>query len=289
MNRLVSMGVFLHHAHFCDCLGMEAMRVKNSILTRLARIFHLLGWLYQTGKRLRSLDNATQEQRERALSEMGADCLKVLNVRVDVNRSQPENAQQRGLLVVANHVSWLDIFVISMLYPSSFIAMKEIRTWPVIGRMVSNAGAVYIDRSSRKDIDVINASISQVLEQNGNVCFFPEARTTLGNGILPLKAALFQAALNSNAPVQPLALRYYDEDVRTSAVSFAGVNLIRSLWQIVSIPHIKIKVDIGAHILPASLPEPDRFLMKDKVQEYLSPIVLSDSPAPELILPENAA
>ena len=78
--------------------------------------------------------------------------------------------------------------------------MQELKNWPIIGKMVTNAGTVYIDRSNRKDINIINAAISRVLDADGNVCFFPEARTTLGNGMLPLKAALFQAALDSNAP-----------------------------------------------------------------------------------------
>ena len=261
------------------------MNRKTPFLTRFQRIFRLLCWLFTTGKRINQLDGATVAQRHQVLREMSENCLHILNVQLHItphHEKQPET----GLLVVANHVSWLDIFALSALYPSSFIAMQEIRNWPVIGKIVSNAGAVYIDRSSRKDIDVINAAISQELERDGNVCFFPEARTTLGNGILPLKAALFQAALNSDKPVQPIALRYYDGNTRTQAVSFAGINLIRSLWQIVSIAHINVKVDIGQQILPKDLPTLDRFVMKDEVERYLTEIVLSDSPAPDKILPE---
>ena len=265
------------------------MSQKSPIRKRIARLFKLLIWLYHTGRNLHQLDHATAEQRAATLRHMGQSCLDTLGIQIHVepSSSQPSQPKQseHGLLIAANHVSWLDIFVITALYPSSFIAMQELKNWPIIGKMVTNAGTVYIDRSNRKDINIINAAISRVLDANGNVCFFPEARTTLGNGMLPLKAALFQAALDSNAPVQPIAMRYYDADERTSAVSFANANLFQSLWRVVSIEQINVKVDIAPQIHPRDLAENDRFLLKDTVEQTLLPIVLSDSPNPEQVMP----
>ena len=261
------------------------MPQKAPIRKRIARLFKLLIWLYHTGRSLRQLDNATDEHRAATLRRMGQSCLETLGIQIQVEPPSSPSQPEHGLLIAANHVSWLDIFVITALYPSSFIAMQELKNWPIIGKMVTNAGTVYIDRSNRKDINVINAAISRVLEANGNVCFFPEARTTLGNGMLPLKAALFQAALDSNAPVQPIAMRYYDANERTTAVSFANANLFQSLWRIVSIEQINVKVTVAPPLLPHDLPEPDRFLLKDQVEQTLLPIVLSDSPNPEQVMP----
>lgn len=260
------------------------MSQKAPIRKRIARIFKLLIWLYHTGRNLRRLDNATDEQRAATLRHMGQSCLDTLGIQIHVEAPNGNQAQH-GLLIAANHVSWLDIFVITALYPTSFIAMQELKNWPVIGKMVTNAGTVYIDRSNRKDINIINAAISRVLDANGNVCFFPEARTTLGNGMLPLKAALFQAALDSNAPVQPIAMRYYNANERTTAVSFANANLFQSLWRIVSIEQINVKVNIAPQLLPRDLPASDRFLLKDQVEQALLPVVLSDSPNPEQVMP----
>ncbi|MDO4656419.1 1-acylglycerol-3-phosphate O-acyltransferase [Kingella sp. (in: b-proteobacteria)] len=265
------------------------MSQKSPIRKRIARLFKLLIWLYHTGRNLHQLDHATAEQRAATLRHMGQSCLDTLGIQIHVepSSSQPSQPKQseHGLLIAANHVSWLDIFVITALYPSSFIAMQELKNWPIIGKMVTNAGTVYIDRSNRKDINIINAAISRVLDANGNVCFFPEARTTLGNGMLPLKAALFQAALDSNAPVQPIAMRYYNANERTTAVSFANANLFQSLWRIVSIEQINVKVTVAPQLLPCDLPERDRFLLKDQVEQTLLPIVLSDSPHPEQVMP----
>ena len=102
-----------------------------------------------------------------------------------------------------------------------------------------------------------------------------------------MKAALFQAALDSQAPVQPLALRYYDNEHRTQAVSFAGVNLLRSLWQILAIERIEVRVDVGDWLEPEAVGEGGRYMLKDLVEAYIKPIVLSDSPSPDAILPTD--
>lgn len=260
---------------------------RNNIFVILTRLFRLIIWLGGIGIRLHSLDKATLEQRNAILREMGESALAILNVRINLI-TPPKNTETRGTLVVANHVSWLDIFVLDALFPSSFIAMKELQNWFVIGKMIRNTGAVFIDRSNRKDIDPINQAIAERLQTGGNVCFFPEAKTSLGNGILPLKAALFQSAINANAPIQAVALRYYDsEQQRTEQVSFANANFFVSMWRILSIPEITVNVNCAEPILPKPSPEIDRFVLKDQVSEFLHDVVLSDSPAPERLLPPH--
>lgn len=243
------------------------------------RLARLLAWLLRTALRLRRLDGADDATRRRVLQQMGEECLHIMAVRVD-NPAAPVVAD--GTLLVANHVSWLDIFVLVSVYPCRFIAMTELQRWPFIGKMIRNAGAVFIDRSSRKDIDPINAAIAQALRSGGNVCFFPEARTSLGNGVLPLKAALFQAAIQADAPIRAAALRYYDAaGQRTEAVSFADINLFVSLWRILRLREIVVRVDFADTMRP----EGDRFAIKDCVEAYLRQQVLSDSPNPQRLLP----
>jgi len=104
-------------------------------------------------------------------------------------------------------------------------------------------------------------------------------------GLFFARSTLFQAALDSNAPVQPIAVRYYDDGERTTAVSFANTNLFQSLWRIVSIEQINVKVNIAPQLLPRDLPASDRFLLKDQVEQALLPVVLSDSPNPEQVMP----
>lgn len=256
------------------------LMTKTSLLTRLRRVFLLLRWLLSLSARFCYLDKVSLSDREAVMRHAALDALAILNVCFDAQRL-PENLNEKGRLVVANHVSWLDVLVISAILPSGFIAMKEILSWPVIGKMVKNAGTVFIDRSNRKEVDLINEAIVAQLNTGANVCFFPEARTTLGNNILPLKAALFQAAINAQAAIQPFALRYYHDEQRTEKVSFHQVNLLRSLWHILSLPEIQVKVEVFSPFLPSSN---DRFVIKDEVEVLLREVVLRDSPNPNRVV-----
>ena len=247
---------------------------KASFFTRLRRLCRLTVWLLKTGKNLRGIDGGCPESRNRAVIELGRGALAALDIGLEVGRSAPEHPN--GVLVAANHVSWLDIFAMSAVYPSSFIAKQEIKDWPVLGKMGQNAGTVFINRNSRRDVEPINQAICAALKAGQNVSFFPEARTSLGLDILSFKAALFQSAIDADAPVQAVTLRYYDDaGKRTTVPSYAQVDLVRSLWRIVSMKKLRIRIDFAAPIRPGK--DEDRFMLKDKVESSIREVVLSDA------------
>ena len=150
---------------------------KATIATRFRRLGRLACWLWRTGRDLNSLNGSNSEERNRVLVKLGKGALEALDIELEAG-IQPEHGDSRGTLVVANHVSWLDIFAISSVYPCSFIAKQEIGSWPVLGRMGKNAGTVFINRNSRRDIEPINQAICEALKAGQNVSFFPEARTS---------------------------------------------------------------------------------------------------------------
>jgi 1-acyl-sn-glycerol-3-phosphate acyltransferase len=113
-------------------------------------------------------------------------------------------------MIVSNHVSWLDIFVINSLLPSRFVAKSEIRSWPVLGWLVAQAGTVFIARGNRRDLRHIFKGLVTSLEQGERVAFFPEGTTAAQGSLLPFHANLFEAAIDARVPVQPYALRYLD-------------------------------------------------------------------------------
>lgn len=254
---------------------------RTSLLTRLGRVARLLVWLGKTCWRFRQLHQADLPQRYTILSQAAQTGLQILNVQVNAPTTPP----MQGVLIVANHVSWLDILAIMAHYPSSFIAAKEFKSWLLVGKMIENAGTVFIDRQNRKDIAPINQAIAQTLQAGGNVCFFPEARTSLGNGVLPLKAALFQSAIMAQSPIQVLALRYYDaQNQRTEHVTYSDINFVQSLWQILAQPEIRLQINANEWIEPQKLPDHDRFALKNLAENYLKEIVLSDSPNPQRLV-----
>ncbi|MDO4434327.1 MAG: 1-acyl-sn-glycerol-3-phosphate acyltransferase [Alysiella sp.] len=252
---------------------------KVNWFIRITRLFRLVLWLLRVMQRFSKLSDANLHQREQVLQQSAQEALSVLGITLHSNKlpeSHKPNSQAQGLLLAANHISWLDIMAICALYPCGFIAMKEIKNWFIIGKIVQNAGTIFIDRRNRKDIEPINAAIVQRLQQGMNVCFFPEARTTSGSDVLPLKAALFQAAINSQSAIQVLALRYYEHNQRTEEVSFEKVNLWVSLWKIVSLENLTVRIDVADLIYPQ--PNDDRFTLKEQAEIFLRQIISSDSP-----------
>ena len=115
-------------------------------------------------------------------------------------------------LVVANHVSWLDIFVINSLHPCRFVAKSEIRAWPVLGFLVAQAGTVFIARGNRRDLRHAFKGLVRSLEQGERVAFFPEGTTAAQGVLMPFHANLFEAAIDARVMVQPYALQYLNAD-----------------------------------------------------------------------------
>ena len=137
-------------------------------------------------------------------------------------------------MMVANHVSWLDIFVINSLYPCRFVAKAEIRAWPLLGWLAQQAGTVFISRGSRRDLRHIFKGLVHSLQAGERVAFFPEGTTAVQGSLLPFHANLFEAAIDAKALVQPLALAYVDPAGRPhGSIDFVGeMTFAESLLQI---------------------------------------------------------
>ena len=117
-----------------------------------------------------------------------------------------------GCLLVANHISWVDIFAINALAPAAFVSKAEVRTWPLIGWLAAKNDTIFLRRGSRGHARIVNAETAARLEAGGNVAIFPEGTTTDGTEVLHFHAALLQPAIACGRPVQPLALRYLNTD-----------------------------------------------------------------------------
>lgn len=113
-------------------------------------------------------------------------------------------------LVVANHVSWLDIFVINSMEPARFVAKSDIRDWPLLGYLCARSGTIFISRGKARDVRKTFKNLVGSIEAGERVAFFPEGTTAAQGSLLPFHANLFEAAIDAGVPVQPLALRYLD-------------------------------------------------------------------------------
>lgn len=148
------------------------------------------------------------------------------------------------ILWAANHVSWLDIFILNRVRATCFVAKSDIRHWPVIGWLVAGSGTVFIERGQRHAIKGVIAQMHQRFEQGGVVGFFPESTTSNGLTVQPFHASLFQAAVSANVSVQPVALRFYQHGERTTRFAFIGEqSLMANLWVLLSSSGASVECD----------------------------------------------
>lgn len=170
--------------------------------------------------------------------------LRIIDVRLHVHGQLPQARDGRPAMLVANHVSWLDIVVIDAVLPARFVAKSEIRGWPLIGWMSAKAGTLFIERARRRDTARIARQTSDALLA-GDVCaVFPEGTTTDGSKVLPFHSSLLQPALLADADVFPVALRFERTD--KSLCEEAAFDGDKTLWQ--AVRAVVSQTTIHAHV-----------------------------------------
>ncbi len=172
-------------------------------------------------------------RRDGSVSRWSSRLLAILNVRPSVHGSPPAIAN-RATVLVANHVSWLDIQLIHSVWQVRFVAKSEVRRWPLIGWLSARTGTLFIERGKHRHAARINQAIHAAFLQGDTVGVFPEGTTTDGRELTRFHASLLQPAVEEGAMVYPVALRYLDEsgNVNVSASYVGDTTLTESLRMI---------------------------------------------------------
>jgi 1-acyl-sn-glycerol-3-phosphate acyltransferase len=164
----------------------------------------------------------------------------------------PPAPEGRGRLLILNHVSWIDVFVVAALEPARFVAKAEIRAWPIAGWLAQGVGTVFIERGRRHAVGQVNAVIAQRLSSGQSIGIFPEGTTTDGSRLLRFHSNLIQPALDVGAQLVPVALRYEQDGARSDAAAYIDdMNLMQSIWRILTAPRLSCRVHFLAPIAPA--------------------------------------
>jgi 1-acyl-sn-glycerol-3-phosphate acyltransferase len=203
---------------------------------------HIFYGFYVGIVRLRS---ANLVQREAIIQQWSLQLLKILEVTLEIRGELP--TYDRGVLYVSNHISWLDIHVINAWRPMRFVAKKEVGEWPVFGWFAKQLNTLFIDRQARGDSFNISFQMAKGLNQQDRICIFPEGTSSDGEFVLPFKPNLFQSAIASNAPCQPISIWY--ESILTGQISkgpaFIGdMGLIESIANTVKAKPLKVIIHV---------------------------------------------
>jgi 1-acyl-sn-glycerol-3-phosphate acyltransferase len=172
-------------------------------------------------------------RRRLAVARWSARILSAVNVEPRL-RGVPPAVKDRAAVLVANHVSWLDIPLVHSVWQVRFIAKSEVRRWPLIGWLSARTGTLFIQRGKNRQAAHINQAIHAAFLAGDAIGVFPEGTTSDGTGLQPFHASLLQPAVDERALVFPVALRYLDEKrgVNVNASYVGDTSLIESMAMI---------------------------------------------------------
>jgi 1-acyl-sn-glycerol-3-phosphate acyltransferase len=222
------------------------LRSLRGVWRLLCAIAHLLHGLAIVFAGLARWPVAAREAR---IGWWAAKMLRVLGVALHAEGAPVAGAN----LLVANHVSWLDILAIHAVCPRArFVSKADVGHWPVIGRLVAAAGTLFIERDRKRDALRVVHQMAAALQRGETVAVFPEGTTSEGDGLLPFHANLLQAAISAGCAVQPLALRFADAQhpVSPAAAYVGDVTLLRSVWAVVRADGLTARVRLLPPIPP---------------------------------------
>ncbi len=188
-------------------------------------------------------------QRDRFIMAWARRLLRVLGVRA---RLAPPPRLTGGALLVCNHISWLDIYLIYAAQRVHFVSKAEVRNWPVAGWLAKKTGTLFIERGRRADTARINVEMRALMQDGAWVAVFPEGTTSDGRGLRRFMPSLLQPAVQLNCPVVPAALRYrtLDGEYTAAPAYIDHISMWQSLKNIVSEPGLIAELHFGDPILP---------------------------------------
>lgn len=188
-------------------------------------------------------------QRDRFIMAWSRRLLRVLGVRV---RTTPAPSLPGGALLVCNHVSWLDIYLIYAAQRVHFVSKSEVRAWPVAGWLAHKTGTLFLERGRRADTARVNAEMRALMQSGAWVAVFPEGTTSDGRGLRRFLPSLLQPAVELNCPIVPAALHYrsLDNAFNAAPAYIDEMSLWQSLMRIVNEPGLIAELQFGEPILP---------------------------------------
>jgi len=173
-------------------------------------------------------------------------------------------------LLVANHISWLDIAALHAVVPHArFVSKADVLRWPLLGRLIGGAGTLFIERERKRDALRVVHAIASSLQAGQTVAVFPEGTTGDGRSVLPFHANLLQAAVSTGTPVQPALLRFSQPGQPFSdTVEYLGdTSLAQSMWRVACARDLAVHVQL---LEPMGTRHADRRALAEHLRETVA-------------------
>jgi len=197
--------------------------------------------------------------------------LKIFKINLVVNNDLKKILSKKNYLIVSNHISWLDIFVINSAYPVAFVAKQSISKWPILSWLVKASETIFIDRKRITKIKETSKEVENFLENKGSICIFPEGTSSDGSKLLNFKSNLLQTAINKNISVLPIAIQYLQNQNFCSAPAYyAELSLLDSIRNLIRFDNIEAKLTILTEIKSIS----DRKVLAKEAYVKISKVII---------------
>jgi 1-acyl-sn-glycerol-3-phosphate acyltransferase len=221
--------------------ALRAARVTVHVFAGVATTTFVFPWV----------SSASREALKRRWSRK---LLRMLKVHARVHGTGEEPAG--NVLIVSNHVSWLDIFVLNAHHrPARFVAKSELAQWPVAGRLIRGAGTIFVERERRHDTKRVNHHAAEALAAGEVVVVFPEGTTSDGTTLLKFHGSLLQPIVEAAGHVQPVALRYrHPHGAVATVAAFVGDDTFaESFWRVCGERELVVDVQVMPPIAAARM------------------------------------
>jgi 1-acyl-sn-glycerol-3-phosphate acyltransferase len=220
------------------------LKIAASVLFLIAYLFLscLVSMLPVTGR-------VRRRMRVRTASLFSRLALAILRVRVRIDRGSRTRRDPGGLLVVANHVSYIDILIISSLLPAVFITSVELRDSFLLGALARLGGCLFVERRRPHGLKREIGDIARTLSQGFPVVLFPEGTTSNGDSVRQFKNPLFDAAVSAGVDVLPVCLRYTNinngpvtHNNRDRVFYYGGATFVKHLFGLLAQKSLDVQV-----------------------------------------------
>jgi 1-acyl-sn-glycerol-3-phosphate acyltransferase len=197
--------------------------------------------------------------------------LKIFKINLVVNNDLKKILYKKNYLIVSNHISWIDIFVINSACPVAFVAKQSISKWPILSWLVKASETIFIDRKRISKIKETTKEVENFLKNKGSICIFPEGTSSDGSQLLNFKSNLLQTAINKNISVLPIAIQYFHNQKFCSAPAYyADLSLLDSIINLIKFNNIEAKLTILTEIESIS----DRKVLAKTAYEKINKVII---------------
>jgi 1-acyl-sn-glycerol-3-phosphate acyltransferase len=216
-----------------------------------------------------------QSARRRILQRWSAGLLDILNVSLNIRTEDYLSVRPPGL-IVANHISWLDVIALNAVMPMRFVAKSEVRSWLVIGWLAARVQTLFIARGKARAAARMNSRLVDLLQGGESLAIFPEGTSTDGRQVGRFHASLLQSAVDAGVPVHPVAICYQDErGAHSTAPAYIDeMSFAASLWSVLCTDNLHVSL-----LATPSLASHDRRVLAESAHAQIS-VAVAAMPRP---------